>query len=226
MAIANESILSVSGSVSLRERKDRARRSQLARRDAMDEDARISATQDAIKWALTGLGVCLHHQLGLTRNYTERETDQPICVGLYWPIRSEADCLELARPLRRAGCALALPFITDKAKAVMEFRLWQDDVSLVDAGFGTKAPGEAADVVAPHILLVPLVAFDTECQRLGYGAGFYDRYLGRLAREGRRPLLAGFGFGLQQLDKVPTEPYDQVLDIIITDRGLLRAPHS
>ena len=72
--------------------------------------------------------------------------------------------------------------------------------------------------VDPEILIVPLVAFTRAGARLGYGGGFYDRTLERLRAQG--PVLAmGLAFACQRVEAIPVEPFDQPLDLIVTDAG-------
>lgn len=75
-------------------------------------------------------------------------------------------------------------------------------------------------------LLIPLVGFDARGNRLGMGAGFYDRALAQ--RHGRRPLAIGVAFSCQEADELPTDPWDQPMDYIVTDTGIIdaRAPAS
>jgi 5-formyltetrahydrofolate cyclo-ligase len=73
----------------------------------------------------------------------------------------------------------------------------------------------------PRLLITPLLAFDAEGWRLGYGGGFYDRTLERL-RAVRRTLAVGFASSAQQVDAVPHEPTDQPLDAVVTELGLVR----
>ena len=73
-------------------------------------------------------------------------------------------------------------------------------------------------------LLIPLVGFDARGNRLGMGAGFYDRALSK--RLGRRPLAIGVAFGCQQVDSLPVDPWDQPLDYVVTDAGVIDVRRS
>nr|NIP74688.1 5-formyltetrahydrofolate cyclo-ligase [Xanthomonadales bacterium] len=91
---------------------------------------------------------------------------------------------------------------------------------MVDGPFGARLPAEGA-WLEPQLLIVPLVAFDRQCWRLGYGGGFYDRTLERLSAE-RRTLAIGLAYAVQQIDEVPRDPTDQQLDGVVTEQGLIR----
>lgn len=209
--------------VGLKQKKAELRKQVLARRDAMSEDARRVANAKAALWALSAFGVVCRSSIetggvsGQSRRKIIPRVQQTI--GLFWPIRSEISCLSLARSLRAEGLTLALPFCLTEYD--MEFRRWDDDAELVSAGFGTLAPCSGAEVVVPDVVLMPLAGFDSERNRLGYGAGFYDRYLGHLAKEGREIFRAGYAYAEQQLDNVPTGLYDLNMNIVITDQGLV-----
>ena len=80
-----------------------------------------------------------------------------------------------------------------------------------------------AAVVLPTVLLMPLSVFDTSGNRIGYGAGYYDRYIGKLIKSGIQPTLVGMAYSVQQAAAVPAEPHDRPLGHIITENGVLVA---
>lgn len=143
-------------------------------------------------------------------------------IGLFWPIRSEIDSLALVDPLRKKGARLALPATLGTSE--MAFREWLPDCPMVDGGYGTFAPDTSAPVVVPQTLVMPLLGFDGNGNRLGYGAGFYDRYIGELIKVEQKPRMIGFAFSLQKLDKVPVGLYDLPLDMIVTETGIIHPP--
>jgi 5-formyltetrahydrofolate cyclo-ligase len=95
---------------------------------------------------------------------------------------------------------------------------------MIEGEFGALVP-VAGDWLEPRLLIAPLLAFDANGGRLGYGGGFYDRSLQGLRaqdRTGRRTLAVGFAYSAQQVDAVPRGPTDQPLDAIVTEHGLIR----
>ena len=88
----------------------------------------------------------------------------------------------------------------------------------------SPAPLASAPAVVPSLLLVPLLAFDRGCRRLGYGAGFYDRTLVALCRTGAT-LAMGLAFGAQEVEQVPAGPGDAPLDAVVTEAGVVIARH-
>jgi 5-formyltetrahydrofolate cyclo-ligase len=95
------------------------------------------------------------------------------------------------------------------------FRLWQPGATMVPEPFGTYRPD--GEVRTPDVLLVPLLAFDRRGHRVGYGAGYYDRTLAALP--GRFRL--GVAYAAQELDEVPAASYDERLDAVATERGVV-----
>ena len=91
---------------------------------------------------------------------------------------------------------------------------------MVEGEFGALVPA-AGNWLEPRLLIAPLVAFDANGWRLGYGGGFYDRSLEGL-RAQRRTLAVGFAYSAQQVDMVPRDPTDQPLDAVVTEHGLMR----
>jgi 5-formyltetrahydrofolate cyclo-ligase len=144
-------------------------------------------------------------------------------VAGYWPMRSEADPRPIMVALRDRGVALGLPAMVRPADgaAQIAFRNWTPWEPIVPGGFGTLVPPEDQPVMQPAVLLVPLLAFDSRCRRIGYGKGHYDRAITKLRAQG--PLLAiGIAYAAQQVDAVPIEAHDQHLDAIVTEAGVLR----
>ena len=141
-------------------------------------------------------------------------------VSGFWPMRSEVDVRPLMFALRENGARLCLPAILDKT--TMVFRELIRGATLVDMGFGTAGPGEEAETLDPSIMLVPLAAFDARGHRIGYGAGYYDRAIELLTRNGHAPRLVGVAFDCQEVPEVPDEPHDVVIPEILTEGGLRR----
>lgn len=132
----------------------------------------------------------------------------------YMPMRTEIDPL----PAMAAHQGpVGVPVIIGKGQP-LRFREWSPGCRLIEGAFKALIPEEGA-WVEPQVLIVPLLAFDARGYRLGYGGGFYDRTLEGLRAKG--PVLAvGFAFAAQEVDEVPTEPTDQRLDAIVTEKGV------
>jgi 5-formyltetrahydrofolate cyclo-ligase len=136
-------------------------------------------------------------------------------VSAYWPMGEELDPRPLMRALHAAGHGVCLPAVVERG-APLVFRAWTPETALLPNVFGTSAPPPAAPVVRPDALLVPLLAFDAQGWRLGYGGGYYDRTL-RGLRSAGRTLAIGFGYAAQEVEALPREPFDEPLDWIVTE---------
>lgn len=141
-------------------------------------------------------------------------------IAGYFPIRSEADPIPLMSELGQLGHTCALPRVTGADKALRFFR-WTPGDKTDEGAFGTQVPVKKAAEIIPDILLIPLVAFDLNGFRLGYGGGFYDRTLEAL--RAKRPCLAvGIAYSVQEYDTLPQDVYDQPLDWVVTEKGSRR----
>lgn len=139
-------------------------------------------------------------------------------IAGFCPIRSEIDPRPLMYALKNKGYSLALPTIIDKEEMI--FRTFNDEADLIEMGFGTRGPSANCSVVEPSTLLVPLAAFDNCGNRIGYGAGYYDRAIAKMIARGNKPDLIGLGFDCQQVQSIPVEPHDQPLAMMLTESGL------
>jgi 5-formyltetrahydrofolate cyclo-ligase len=99
------------------------------------------------------------------------------------------------------------------------FRALVPGATLVPTGFGTFGPGQDAETLEPQIMLMPLAAFDAAGNRIGYGAGHYDRAIARLRENGRNPRLVGCAFSVQEVDLVPADPHDIRMHAVLTENG-------
>ncbi|MBE0552470.1 MAG: 5-formyltetrahydrofolate cyclo-ligase [Rhodobacteraceae bacterium] len=132
----------------------------------------------------------------------------------YMPMRTEIDPLPA---MAAHDGPVGVPVILGAGQP-LRFREWSPGAAMVPGDFGALIPAEGA-WVEPEVLIVPMVAFDAQGYRLGYGGGFYDRTLEGL--RAKRPTLAvGFAFAAQEVEEVPIEPTDQRLDALVTEEGL------
>lgn len=141
-------------------------------------------------------------------------------VSGFLPFRSEIDVLPLLDRLSGDGWTLALPVVVGKGVPLL-FRRWRHGEATTPGVWGIPVPPEAAEEVLPDVLLVPLLSFDRQGYRLGYGGGFYDRTLRKL--RGLKSIIAiGVAYAAQEVDAVPRGPYDQAVDWIMTETETIR----
>ena len=132
-------------------------------------------------------------------------------------IDDELNLWPLLETLAASGHPIVLPVTIRKGEPLI-FRAWEPGVALEPGAFSVPVPGADAPERTPEILLVPLLAFDSEGFRLGYGAGFYDRTLSKLRARGRVTAI-GIAFEVQQVEAVPHDVYDEALDWVLTPSG-------
>ena len=142
-------------------------------------------------------------------------------VSLYWPIRGEPDLRPWMHALHARGVRVALPVVIVHGRP-LEFREWQPHARLERGVWKIPFPADGA-VVVPDIAIAPLVGFDRECYRLGYGGGFFDRTLASLEP---RALAIGVGYPETELPTIFPQPFDVPMDWIVTGTTapLRRAP--
>lgn len=138
-----------------------------------------------------------------------------VTLGVYWPFQAEFDPRPLAGELIEHDFAAALPVVVDK-KGPLEYRLWRPGDPLVDGVWGIPVP-ERREIAVPEVVLAPLVGFDRQCYRLGYGGGYFDRTLAALAP---KPLAFGVGFELSRVETIYPQEFDAPMDLIITEAGI------
>jgi 5-formyltetrahydrofolate cyclo-ligase len=141
-------------------------------------------------------------------------------VSAYIAIGDEADPSALIEILRGRGHAIALPRVMGKGQPIA-FHIYEAGSTLVPGVFGLSQPAPDWPQAAPDVLIVPLLAFDAQGNRLGYGAGFYDRTLKGL-RAQRSVLAVGYAFTGQEVVAVPHHEGDERLDWVVTEAGARR----
>jgi 5-formyltetrahydrofolate cyclo-ligase len=140
-------------------------------------------------------------------------------ISGYWPIRDEIDPRPAMQGLTERGYPLALPVSLAQGQP-LGFRAWAEGDALAPDIMRIAAPLPSAAAVTPALLLVPMLAFDRACRRLGYGAGFYDRTLAGLRRAGGT-LAVGLAFSAQEVERVPAGTDDASLDAVVTENEVV-----
>lgn len=136
----------------------------------------------------------------------------------YIAMRGELDVRPVFEIMARFEKDTALPCIMGEKSLL--FRRWKPLDPLVRHPLGVEEPLPTAPSVIPALVLVPLLAFDGAGYRLGYGGGYYDRTMHALRQFSSPPLFIGVGYGMQEVDEVPSEAFDQPLDGIVTELGV------
>jgi 5-formyltetrahydrofolate cyclo-ligase len=139
-------------------------------------------------------------------------------IAGYAAVRGEADPFPLMAALANQGHDLCLPQTHDEK---LVFRAWKPGDPLVVGRFNIPEPDSKMRERRPDLVLVPLIAFDRRGYRLGYGGGYYDRYLAE--HRPKRTLRAiGIAFAGQEVEELPREETDEPLDAVVTEERVIR----
>lgn len=139
-------------------------------------------------------------------------------VGLYYPVRGEFDCLPLLAALAALGVETSLPVVTDRHDK-LTFRPWKPGEELAKGEYDIPAPLNKGLSISPDMLIVPLLGFDANGARLGYGGGYYDRTLEFLRARNEGFEAMGIAYDFQKLKDLAIEDHDQQLDMVVTPSG-------
>lgn len=146
------------------------------------------------------------------------EQVEPECLGLYWPMKGEFNPRDAALAAQSEwGCTLALPF-AQREPVAMHFRPWDGQAPAATDDWGLPCPAAGKPVV-PDVVLVPCLGFAAEGFRLGYGGGYFDRYLAA------HPEVTTIGLawdgGRLTLEVLQPEPHDIALMVVLTESATL-----
>jgi 5-formyltetrahydrofolate cyclo-ligase len=181
--------------------KSTLRAATLAKRDAMPAAERQAAAETL---AARGLPIAVK---------------PGAIVSGFMPMKTEINPLPLLRKIAGEGAKLALPCIDGRGKPLI-MRAYQFGDAFKSGQWGIREPMPDAPEVKPDILLVPLVCFDRSGQRIGYGAGYYDRTIANL-RALKAITTIGIAFAMQEIPQVPSTERDERLDFVLTEKEIL-----
>jgi 5-formyltetrahydrofolate cyclo-ligase len=140
-------------------------------------------------------------------------------VAGYWPVGGEIDPRPLLAALAKAGRTVALPRMESR-QGPARFLAWRGGEALTADAFGVPSPPATGADLSPRLILTPLLAFDRAGRRLGQGGGHYDRIISLYRAHGC--VAAGVAYAEQEMERVPTGPYDAYLDWVITPKEAIR----
>ena len=135
-------------------------------------------------------------------------------IGGYYSYNFEAEIMPILEKFEKLKYIISLPKIGSNYS--MNFFLWSINDPLNVNKYGIPEP-ITNKIIYPDILLVPLVAYDKNRNRLGYGGGFYDRYIKKIKKI-KKILTIGIAFSYQRVKKIPIDKNDIKLDFIITEK--------
>ena len=141
-------------------------------------------------------------------------------LSLYYPSNYEVDTLKLFKILKeRKAVSTSLPIISRNGG--MRFTRWNLSEPLSVNNYGFLEPVKKNKrPVSPDLIIVPLLAYDKFHNRLGYGKGYYDRFLEKYLKSNGKILTIGLAFSFQKYKKIPTSKHDIKLNYILTEKGI------
>ncbi|WP_366555053.1 5-formyltetrahydrofolate cyclo-ligase [Aquibaculum sediminis] len=140
-----------------------------------------------------------------------------LTVSAYWPFRGEPDLRGLLKQVIAGGGRAALPVVVAKATPLI-FRAWEPRAPLERGVWSIPIPAEGAEEVTPDVVISPVIGFDPDCYRLGYGGGFFDRTLAALPQ---RPRVFGVGFTLAAIPTIYPQGHDIPMDCVVTEEAVV-----
>ena len=138
-------------------------------------------------------------------------------VGGYFPVNNEIDDLEILKKFEEKKYKICLPVI--KKNFDMDFYNFSFNEPLIVNKYGIPEP-KKTNIIYPDIILIPMVAFDKNLNRLGYGGGYYDRIIEKLMKK-KKFLKIGLAFSKQKTSNLPISKYDKKMDYIVTEKYIL-----
>ena len=142
-----------------------------------------------------------------------------IIIAGYYPSNYEVNILKFLKQAKRYNFKIVLPVL--KSSSIMHFKKWVFGNPLYVNKFGMLEPKNSKDNIVPDLVLVPLLSFDNNLNRIGYGKGYYDRALKKISNIKKKSIFVGIAFSFQKVAKVPINRHDVKLDYIFTERGII-----
>lgn len=143
---------------------------------------------------------------------------QNLTIGIYWPFRGEYDPRAIAGYLLQQKATLALPEVVAKNEPLI-FREWLPETPMKMGAYDIPVPCKTS-AVRLDAVIIPMVGFDQQGYRLGYGSGYYDR---TLATYPQQPLTIGVAFEIQRLENIHPQLHDIAMQFIVTEAGIFQS---
>ena len=144
-----------------------------------------------------------------------------ITIAAYYPTNYEVNILRFIEAASKKNFRIVLPVI--KSSSNMCFKLWIFKEPLYMNNFGILEPRKSKVEITPDLILVPLVAFDRQLNRLGYGKGYYDRILNKIKKNKKDMVSLGIAYSFQKSKNIPVNKHDFKLDYIFTEKGIINS---
>ena len=142
-----------------------------------------------------------------------------IIIAGYYPSNYEVNILNFLQDATKKKFKIVLPVI--RSSGQMSFKSWIFKEPLYVSKFGTLEPKNSNKEIIPDLIMVPLVAFDNQLNRIGYGKGYYDRILKKISKIKKKTIFLGIAYSFQKCRRVPVNKHDFRLDYIFTEQGII-----
>ena len=146
--------------------------------------------------------------------YLEKKKLKSKIIGGYYPFNYELNILNILEIFEKKNYFISLPKIAKNNQ--MDFFKWSSNDPLKINNYGIPEP-ISSKICFPDILIVPLVGYDSNLNRLGYGGGFYDRYINKIKKI-KKIITIGLAYSFQKVKEISINKHDIKLDFIITDK--------
>ena len=145
-------------------------------------------------------------------------------VGLYYPILNEISAIEFVKYFQTNKIIIALPVVNFDTQTMLFIR-WDKKEKLKKGILGNLEPVCTKNIVIPEVLIVPMLLFDRQLYRLGYGGGYYDKAISefkkKFSKEEKKFISIGLAYSEQETVSIPYENHDERLDFIITEKEII-----
>ena len=142
-----------------------------------------------------------------------------IIIAGYYPSNYEVDIINFLEKAAKKKFKIALPVI--RSSSTISFKSWIFKEPLYVNKFGMLEPKDTKKEIIPDLIMVPLVAFDGQLNRIGYGKGYYDRCLQKISKTKKKTISLGIAYSFQKCSSIPVNKHDFKLDYIFTERGII-----
>tara|TARA_B100000029_G_scaffold158671_1_gene154112 strand:- start:8951 stop:9517 length:567 start_codon:yes stop_codon:yes gene_type:complete len=142
-----------------------------------------------------------------------------IIIAGYYPSDSEVDVMKFIEEALEKKFKIVLPVVKNEKNIC--FYSWASNEPLYVNRYGILEPKKKRKETVPDLIMVPLVAFDKNLNRIGYGKGYYDRSLKKIRKIKKKAIYLGIAYSFQRCKLIPVNQHDFKLDYIFTERGII-----
>ena len=142
-----------------------------------------------------------------------------ITIAGYYPSNHEVDIIQFLEQASKKNFKIMLPVIESSNN--MNFKSWIFREPLQVNKFGILEPKNSKKNIIPDLIMVPLLAFDNNLNRIGYGKGYYDKSLKKIYKIKKKTISLGIAYSFQKCSAIPVQKHDFKLDYIFTEQGII-----